>query len=91
MKKILMFSLWGTLTLLTSGCFVEAELTSLRSEMKPFEATDAIMVSPSFQDKVNDNSNTYQVRSAVGEVTSGVSHSDDNNYTAELSISYQRR
>lgn len=86
-----MFLFLGTLPFIFSGCFVEAELTSLRSEMKPFDATDSIAVSPSFQDKVNDSTNTYQVRSAVGEVTSGVSHSDDNNYTAELSISYQRR
>ena len=72
MKKFLMFLFLGTLPFIFSGCFVEAELTSLRSEMKPFDATDSIAVSPSFQD-------------------SGVSRSDDNNYTAELSISYQRR
>lgn len=91
MKKILMFGLIGTLALLSSGCFVEAQLTSLNSKMKPFDADPAIMVAPSFQDKVEDASNTFQVRSAVGEVTSGVSQSDDNNYTAELSISYQRQ
>lgn len=70
---------------------MDAHIGELIESVTTTEADQStIAVAPSIQAKAKDNSNTYNARSTVGEVSSGTSATQDGTYSAEISITYQR-
>ncbi len=69
---------------------MDSHIGEITSILRSAAGKSTIAVGPSVQYSNIDDTNQYKARSSAGEVTSGISSTDDSVFSAEVSITYQR-